>query len=266
MKLRKMDTKKIEIFKNPFFKMKKMNKKGMEDSLFTWLIAFLIIFSFTIIYVLLMLWNFPEKKEAIIFEPPQDDELNSALFYYHSNNLLEKIIFIEGKSIKAIDAIKKSLDPYFEVKNNEGISFANKKFSRYYDQIGLQVINLAPQKLKEQMISIEGFNEADYNKIDIILELQKSEIIMELSILMEEFCSNSLLLLPYGVVNDDILKTGPKPRGDSDKGPSGTWPESDPNKGHHIEFVKDVSYKGANFQIKLRMPTSCLNNMNKKLY
>ena len=66
MKLRKMDTKKIEIFKNPSFKMKKMNKKGLEDSLFTWLIAFLIIFSFTIIHVLLMLGNFPEKKEAII--------------------------------------------------------------------------------------------------------------------------------------------------------------------------------------------------------
>jgi hypothetical protein len=256
---------KIEIFKRLFFNRKKMNKKGLEDSLFTWLIVILIIFFFTIIYITIMVLNFPEQSDAIVFDPPKNKEINSALFYYHANNLLEKRIIVDGESIKSIDAIKKSLDPYFEVKNEDGISFANKQFSRYYYQEGLKLIELGTQ-LKDTMILNEGFNEEDYNDISQqIFDLQKSDAVRGLSDSLGKFCSENLLLLPYGVIHQGILKTGPKPRGASSDPPN-VWSQHDPTNKFYVEFVKDVNYRNVNFQIKLRMSKYFLNNMNKKLH
>jgi len=100
---------------------RRMNKKGLEDSLFTWIAAFFIIFFFMIIYLFFILVVLGQKKitgdldKDFSFQESEVDLKGNSKFI----DFLNSKILVKDNQEKVIDAIRFSLEPYFELKNED---------------------------------------------------------------------------------------------------------------------------------------------------
>ena len=159
---------------------KKWNKKALEDSLFTWTAAFLVIVFIMIIYFMFVLLLFGEEKITrdidIVFEESKIELYLNSKFL----NFLSSSIFINGKEEKIIYIIKNSLNPYFEIKNDKEESFVEK--------FGLMAFMEEGVALKNRMRS-DGFDDSDWDKlIQTNFEFQESESIKEIIKELDKFC------------------------------------------------------------------------------
>lgn len=219
-------------------------KRALEDSLFTWIVAFSVIVFIMILYSVFTLAVFGKEKltsdSKIIFE---ESNVNLNLNKKFLNFLNSKIITENNKEEKIIDSIKSSLDGYFEIENDKGESFVSK--------YGLIVIMEEGVALKNKMIS-EGFDEDDWNKIiDANLEIQKSGKIDLIIKELDKICKidnkdNYYLEITQGSITNVGFRVK-----------EAFNPE---NSYYYLQpLIHKTNYKGESFEIKLRLRKECLN-------
>ncbi|MEK6830941.1 MAG: hypothetical protein AABX77_02835 [Nanoarchaeota archaeon] len=216
-----------------------MNKKGLEDSLFTWIAAFLLIVFIMIIYLTLILIIFGEKKLIgdieIVFEESQMNlELNSKFLYFLNSRILT-----DNKEDKIIHVIRNSLNPYFEIENDKGETFVGK--------YGLAALIEEGVALKNKMLA-DGFDESDWNEfINANSKFAQDEKIQEIRKNLDKICDKYILEIPQGVITEDIHKIRQVYGGED--GLYYTKP-----------LIHKTNYKGQNIEIKLRIYKDCLKN------
>ena len=105
-------------------KLKRMNKKGLEDSVFTWIVAFLVIFFVMIIYLILVFFMFGTGKVASFFGGTAKEDLSKNLGESDINLnanakfldfLNRRVVLVNGLDAKVIDVIK---NPAFAEEEN----------------------------------------------------------------------------------------------------------------------------------------------------
>lgn len=221
----------------------KMNKRALEDSLFTWIATFLVIVFIMIIYFLFVLFLFGEEKLTedidIVFEESRVElNLNSKFLGFLSSN-----VFIDGKEKKTINVIKNSLDPYFEIKNDKGESFVEK--------YGLMALKEEGVALKNKMRS-GGFDDNDWDKlIQTNFEFQESGGVKEIIKKLDKFCDIDRedryhLEIPQGSIN------GRGFRANEEFNPENNFYYTQP-------IIHKTNYRGENIEIKFRMRKECVN-------
>ena len=222
---------------------KNWNKRALEDSLFTWMAAFLVIVFIMIIYFLFVLVLFGEEKLTgdidIVFEESKAElELNSKFL-----NFLSSSIIINDKEEKIINVIKNSLDPYFEIKNDKGEGFVEK--------FGLRSLMEEGVSLKNRMRS-EGFEDNDWDKlVQVNFEFQQSEGVKKIIKELDKFCDidredRYYLEIPQGSI-----------RGNNFRANEEFNPE---NNFYYIQpIIHKTNYRGENIEIKFRIRRECEN-------
>ena len=218
-----------------------MNKRGLEDSLFTW-IAFL----FIIIFVM-VLHNFivsaiflTKGTDKASFEENSVDLIANAKFL----NFLNSRILINEKEDKVIDVLRFSLDPYFSIKNKSGESF----IEVYGIDYVYKVIQEPPSDLDILMIR-DGFDETSFEELERMnYNTQNSQFINEIISKLDNYCledSRYFLETPYWIIDDQGLK------GRSSMGDEATL-QYDYN-----EYEHNTVYLAENLKIKLWVSKKC---------
>ena len=225
--------------------MREMNKKALEDSLFTWIAAFLVIVFIMIIYFLFVLILFGEERLTgdvdIVFEESKIElDLNSKFLSFLSSS-----IFINGKEEKIIDVIKNSLDPYFEIKNDKGESFVEK--------VGLNALSEDEKTLNNRMFAF-GLNENERNNFLEIGSDYEDNKVKEIIKKLDKICNvdkwdRYFLEVPQGIITKDGLRN------------KGIFTEED--FFHYTQpIIHKTNYRGENIEIKFRMSRECVDDIN----
>lgn len=222
-----------------------MNKKALEDSLFTWIAAFLVIVFIMIVYFVFVLFLFGEEKLTgdvdIIFEESKT-ELDLNLKFL---SLLSSKIIVDGKDEKVIDVIKNSLDPYFEIKNDEGESFVEK--------VGLNTLSEDQKTLNNRMFAF-GLNEEEWNNFLMIGSDFEDNKVKEIIKELDKFCNvdrwdGYFLEVPQGIITKNGLRN------------KGIFTEENIFD-YTTPIIHKTNYRGENIEIKFRVWRGCVDNIN----
>ena len=227
-----------------------MNKKALEDSIFTWIAAFLIILFIMLIYVGLVFLIFTGKElgrgPEVVFEESNVDLALNFKFL----NFLGTVILVDGKNQKIIDVLRNSGDPYSDIKNDKGQSLI--------EVFGLEKLTKEIQnpttELKEFEFNKYGFTDDDYDAFfDATKKIQDAEFVDEIIKELNKLCDvNSIdkyyLDTPYGVITRDGMKQG----GDYVDLFLGI------DKRYIPVITHKTNYKGENIEIRFIMLKRCL--------
>lgn len=178
-----------------------MNKRGLEDSLFSWIVAFSLICFIMLIYLIIVTVQYSTgSNSSLSIEPEKTSSLEETQFLL----LLSHEINVRGKSIRILDALNQQLDPFFEIKNDKGETFTQ--------IFGLSALNGNPSELRRDLY-VRGFSENSWDQFitaqGVLSESETTKkIIEEFRSLCSSPIANSFLLgLPYGVITPDGLKS-----------------------------------------------------------
>ena len=217
--------------------------KGDVD-FFVWIPAFLIIIFVMIIFLLILFMNFGKNTifdghEVTVVEYSQSVYLLESSFI----NLLHYSTTLNGKEEIILNHFTKSLDPLFDISNDEG-----KNFIEVFGLSGLEKPNHELRELWDR----EGFDENDWIVyLDARKKIQESDLITTLSKEISFFCLNKkngfYLELPYGYVTADGLKE--------------KYFYSDVifDEGFHKPFVFSIIYREQAINILLYLRDSCIS-------
>ncbi len=221
-----------------------INKKGLEDSVFTWIIVFFMLVFIMVIYIIFMLSIFGKEKLTGIDVTFKEEELDLDSNLKLINFLNSKII-VDGEEKKLIGAIKSSLSPYFEIENNKGENFVEK--------YGLNAFSKDAISLKRIMIA-DGFDNSDWDKlIKTGLQFERSNTINSIIKELDKICNidktdRYFLELPQGTITEAGLKI------------QDFFTPS--NLDYTDNIIHKTNYKGESLEIKFRMRKECVENFN----
>ena len=219
---------------------KTKNKKASIDSAFVWIIAFLVIVFILIITNVFVFSLFVVKggsKTNVVFEENNNNLILNKKFL----SFLNTKISVNNKEEKIIDSIRNSLDPYFEIKNENGKNLV--------DKYSLNAIT-EDYVLKDKMM-IDGFDENDWdNFVKANLEFQESEKVKKIIEELNKLCNvdrwdRYFLETPLGIITKDGLKA------------KQIFNEED--SFYYTEpIIHKTNYRGENIEIKFRMYRECI--------
>ncbi len=178
------------------------SKKGSVGSAFNWIIAFFIIFFIMFIYVIILLAIIGIDKITGQSSINVEDSYIDLNLHSKFLSFLDSTILVNEREEKVIDAIKFSLEPYFNIINNKGESFV--------ELFGLKALTENQRELRNKM-DVLGFDQNDWdNYLKASSDFQENRVngIMEK---LEIFCSidkgnNYFLEIPQGIITKDGLK------------------------------------------------------------
>ena len=214
------------------------SKRGSVGSAFNWIVAFFIIFFIMFIYVLVLLAiigiDIKDKSSINIEDGHIDLNLHSKFLSF-----LDSIITVNSREEKIIDAIRFSLEPYFNIRNSNGESFV--------ELFGLKALTENQRELRDKM-DVLGFDQNDWNEYlqasSDFQENRANEIMEKLEILCNIDKNNNYFLeLPQGIITRDGLKL------------KETFREND-----YFDYKKiifNTNYQGENIEIKFWLDREC---------
>ena len=220
-----------------------MNKRGLEDSVFTWIVAFSIILFIMFIYTGMTFGAFIGKG---LFFQDNSYLLEGSVDLVNNRNFLEFLNSnLDNEEMKIIDFIRFNLEPFSEIKNENGESFL--------DIYGIKGVNELIQNPTEQQrndIEAKGFTGEQYFQLgDESRKIQESEFILEIINQLDELCpiderERYFFELPYGIITEDGMKASSI--------------LNDISISSYNEFIHKTVYKGDSFEIRLLLDRRCL--------
>ena len=178
------------------------DKNAREYSLLPWII-FLFIF-LGLMTVMVMIYVFLAGGKLATGEGPAIEVVVSdKIVVENIIGVFNEKVFVDSKEQRIGDLIIDSLSPYFEIKNDEGISFV--------DKFGVDVINEPFDSLKGRMLA-QGFDEDDWKEFGSAKqENQEGEYVAELVNRLNKFCDKDrwdsfLMETPQGILTKNGLK------------------------------------------------------------
>ena len=232
----------------PIVRNKNWNKKALEDSLFTWIIAFGVIVFIMVLYFVFLSAVFGKDKltsdvEIVFEESNVNLELNSRFLSFLNSKISVDSKLVDGKeekNEKIIDVIRNSLNPYFEIKNDKEENLISK--------YGIKVLTENHIDLQNKMLA-NGFDDSDWSEfVKANGEFAQGGGIKEMRKLLDKFCDKYILEIPQGIITEEVYKIGERYSG-----------EDNIIYFYYINpLVHKTNYKGENIEIKLRISKGCL--------
>jgi len=226
-----------------------MNKRGLEDSFFTWVFAFLFIAFFMLVYLFGVfamsgkssLFNFLSGEAVIVEEGSKDLILNKKFLSF----LNSEVEFEDGEK-KIIDAIKESLDDYFEIKNNKGKSFI--------EVLGVEGIDYEDLAVRNNKLIGKDFSQAAFSELAEITRRYEEDGFFLNKVQKEfgEICSKYRFKTPLGMVSEHGFRAG------SYSENSLISKEEETSFDWTPVIIHKNNYRGENFEIKFRMLEKCV--------
>jgi len=229
---------------------KKFNKKADVSSLVVWIVAFFFILFVMIIFLGFTLIVYGDKKisnnREISFKEKQISNLEKKEFLV----FLQKEININSNKERVIDAIKRSLDPFFNIMNDKNENFVK--------TFGFKALSNQDDSLYDQMLA-RGFDENDWDSFLMAMEnIQDGNRVKEIINVLNEICDNNawnsyLLELPYGIVTKEGLKL---------KSAIGeeVYYENEDNELLYTPVIYfTFNYRGETIELKFRKSLDCEN-------
>ncbi len=225
-----------------------MNKKGLEDSFFTWVIGFSFIVFFMLIYLFGVfamsgesgLFGFFDSETVRVEEGSKDLILNEKFLSF-----LNEKIEVDGEEKKIIDGIKESLDDYFEVKNDRGESFI--------EVFGAEEINYKDLSVRNNKLIREDFSQDAFSELAEITRKYGEDSFFLNKVQKEfgEICSKYRFKTPLGMVSEYGFRVGSYPENSLISREEETGFDWTP------VIIHKNNYRGENFEIKFRMLKKC---------
>ena len=159
------------------------------------------------------------------------------------DDLLDSSILVSGSEEKIVDSLKISLDPYFEIKNNDGVDLIEK--------FGIKVLSDDQQQVRTRM-QFGGFDGKDWDDfVAANFKFQNGERVGGIVNELNKICKINrndryVFQIPHGVIKNGGLIIG------------GDFDEKD-REFYTDPIIKRLDYNGQEIEVKLRFWRECFN-------